>query len=77
MVLFDVEVFYLDADVFAAFFDEDFADMCLIDFLVVEMVFLLEDVLGRFDGVVVVGVPSGEAELVVDAVWWFGELACR
>ena len=54
----DGEMFDFDADVFAAFFNEDFADISLIDFLVVEVVFFLEDILGGFDGVVVVRVSS-------------------
>lgn len=71
-----VKVFNLDADVFVPFLDDDLADVRLVDFLVVEAVFLLEDVLRWLDGVVVVGVPPGESELVVDAVGRFGDAPC-
>lgn len=74
--LCDVEVFYLDADVFVSFLDDDLAYMRLVDFLVVEAVFLLEDVLRGLDWVVVVGVAAGESELVVDAVGGGWEASC-
>ena len=51
----NVDMFYADFDVFLSSFDDSLDDVGFVDFVVIESVFLLEDIAEGFTGVVEVG----------------------
>lgn len=61
-------MFYSDADVFPSASDYFFVDVGFVDFVVVEAVFLLEDIAEGLTWVVEVAEAVGESEFISHAV---------